>query len=69
MTYDYLKVTARAALELTREQRQEFLDYILMGKTIGAARELTGISFDAAIGTMNMNIETSIRKFLRKESK
>ena len=56
-----------AAEALSQETRQKFMDLIWSGKSIGEARIELGISFDAANGIMQMNIESAL--FLRKESK
>lgn len=45
-----------ASQALTPEKRKEFMGY-LKGNTIGEAREKADISFDAAIGTINANID------------
>lgn len=47
------------AQTLTQGQRQVFLDALRDGKTIGDAREVAGITFDAAMGCMEMFIEKS----------
>lgn len=52
----------KAAAALSVEKRQEFLDLIHQGKSIGNAREACGISFDAANGIIRANIEEN--KFL-----
>lgn len=44
------------ALSLPMATRQALIDKLQEGKTIGEAREAVGISFEAAIGTINMNI-------------
>ena len=59
---DYYKPTwitecKQKALNLTREKRQEFLDYIWQGKTIGEAGKLCNLSFDETVGIMNLNIK------------
>ena len=42
---------------LTQGQRQAFLDALRDGKTIGDAREFAAITFDAAMGCMEMFIQ------------
>lgn len=55
------------AIALTKEKRQEFLDYIWKGLNLGDAYKKANITFDEANGIMNMNIcEAS---YLRRESK
>ena len=66
MAYDWKQVCRDAAEALTQEKRQEFLNHMWAGKTLGEAYELAGISFDAANGIMMMNIES--RRHLRRES-
>ena len=56
----------KAASELTKEKRQEFLNLVLEGKTIGDARKIAGISFDAANGVIRQNIEQHEYKTLRR---
>lgn len=58
--YDYGKVCEQAASDVGQEKRQEFLDHLWSGMTLGDAREAAGISFDAALGTVNMNTETKL---------
>ena len=62
----WLEECEKAARELTQEKRQEFLNLILEGKTIGVARETAGISFDAANGIIRQNIEQHEYKTLRR---
>lgn len=40
----------------TPEQRRQFMQHMREGKTLGWAAEQCGMSFDAALGTMNANI-------------
>lgn len=42
---------------LTQDQRQSFLNALHEGKTVGDARELAGITFDAAMGCLDMFIQ------------
>lgn len=53
--------------ELTKEKRQQFLDMMHAGKTLGAAREECGISLAAACGVMDENIEQRVYKTLRTQ--
>jgi hypothetical protein len=46
-----------AAFALTLEQRQDFLNLMWGGATVNEARLQLGISFDAAMGIMNLNIK------------
>lgn len=63
---NWLEDCEKEAKELSQEKRQEFLDRMYEGNNLGKSAELTGISFDAACGIMNMNIEN--RLTLRRES-
>lgn len=56
----------QAAAELSQEKRQQFLDKIWDGKTIGESCELEGISFDAANGILLQNIERHDYTTLRR---
>lgn len=56
------------AKALTREKRQEFLDLIRRGMTIGAASQEAGVTFNAANGIIRMNIQEVNFTSLRKES-
>ena len=47
----------KKALALPKEKRQEFLDLMWAGKTIGQSQNICNIGFDEAIGIMNLNIE------------
>ncbi len=58
----------KEALALSKEKRQEFLNLMHKGKTIGEAREACGITFNAAIGIMDMNIKQHQYSTLRTES-
>lgn len=42
--------------QTTHEQRQQYLDLLHSGKSIGTAREIVGISFEAAIEITNRAI-------------
>lgn len=42
--------------QVPQEKRQEYLDLINSGKSIGTAREMVGISFEAAIEITNRAI-------------
>ena len=46
------------AMSLTKEKRQEFMDYMREGKTIGEASEKSGISSDAGVYILKMNIKS-----------
>ena len=48
---------AKESRALQRETRQRFMGHIHDGKTIGEAQRLCGITFEAALGTLNDNIE------------
>jgi hypothetical protein len=50
--------------QTTQEQRQEYLDLIRHGKSIGDAREIAGISFEAALEVTNRSIDSFL--YLRK---
>ena len=45
------------AQDLTLCQRQSFLDALNGGKTVGQAREEAGMTFDAAMGCLDMFIQ------------
>ena len=62
----WLEDCDKAAKELPPEQKQKFLDELWTGKTLGVARELAGISFDAANGVVRKNIEHHEYKTLRR---
>lgn len=62
----WLEECDKAAKALTPEQRQKFLDELWTGKTLGEARELAGISFDAANGVVRQNIERHEYNTLRR---
>lgn len=59
------RATAEA---LPRETRQRFLDAIWAGQTIGAARDAAGITLEAALGVMNMNIMANTNLSLNREA-
>jgi len=48
------------------EKRQEYLDLLHQGKSIGEARELVGISFEAALEITNRSIKSHL--YLGKEA-
>jgi hypothetical protein len=58
-----------AAMELSKETRQKFINGIWHGLTIQQAYEEVGISFEAALGIMNMNLvrETTLKLNLVSE--
>ena len=56
----------RAALNLPIEKRQEFLDYLWEGMSVGDAREKAGLSFDQASGVVMLNMKKV--SFLNRES-
>ena len=62
----WLEECDKAASELTQEQRQAFLNELWAGKTLGEAREVAGVSFDAANGVVRQNIEHHEYKTLRR---
>lgn len=53
---------------LTREKRQEFLDLMWGGATMGEARERLNISFEAAMGILDMNIQHHEAYTMRTEA-
>ena len=55
-----------AARKLPKEKRQEFLDYMWSGMTLGEAREKAGITFEEATGIMMINMRERI--LLNRES-
>jgi len=56
------------ALSLPNEKRQEFMDYIWDGMTIGEAQEKAGIEFHQAMGILDLNINRHKYYTLNKES-
>lgn len=52
--------------QTTHEQRQQYLDLINSGKSIGAARDIVGISFEAALEVTNRAIGNYA--YLKKEA-
>lgn len=60
----WLDECEQEAKALTQEKRQEFLNHIWAGRTLGKARELAGVTFDAANGIMRMNIKDM--KYLKR---
>ena len=54
--YDHKKVCLDAAMAVPRETRQKFLNGVWHGMTIREAYEAVDISFEAALGIMNMNL-------------
>lgn len=63
---DFRQEQKDAAMALSKEKRQEFMDYFWSGLTIGEAREKAGISNDAAMGVMDMNLRQCT--YLRRET-
>lgn len=61
--YDHKEECRKAAMALPRETRQKFLNGIWHGMSIKEAYEEVGISFEAALGIMNMNLvrETTLK--------
>lgn len=66
MAEDWLEKCRRVARALPQAKRQEFLDHIWSGKTIGESRALAGLDFDQANGVMHLNLVE--RTLLRTES-
>ncbi len=56
----------RDALKLGKMKRQEFLDYIWEGMSVGEARKKAGISFDEANGILILNMRKTT--LLNRES-
>lgn len=54
------------AMALPKEKRQEFLDYMWQGMTLGEAYKKAGITFNAALSLVKLNIEQ--HSYLRRES-
>jgi len=46
----------KASALCSQQQRRQFMQAIHQGKTIGEASAAAGMSFEAAIGTLNRNI-------------
>ena len=65
---DWLGKIKLDAENLSIEKRQEFLDYLHEGMTIGEAYTKAGITFDEANGVINMNIKSHEYLTLNKES-
>ena len=57
----------KAALELSVEKRQQVLDAVNSGKTIGEIKEGFPLTLEHVCGVINMNIDSI--KFLRKATK
>ena len=57
---------SREADEVPLPARQRFLDGLWAGLSVGKARDAAGISFDAAMGLMELNIERHEFSTLRK---
>ncbi len=55
-----------AATKLPREKRQEFLDYMWQGMTIGEAKEKAGVTFEEANGIIMLNMKSAL--ILNRES-
>lgn len=56
----WLDECTRDAKALPQEKRQEFLDLLWSGKTLGEAQATAGISFQAANGILRQNIEHNL---------
>ncbi len=54
------------AMRLSKEKRQEYLDLMREGKTVGEATKECGITDDEAVGIITVNI--ACHKYLRTES-
>lgn len=65
---DWLGECDVAAEKLSVDKRQEFLDQIWKGKTLGEEMGICGISFDAANGVIRANIENHKYSTLRRVS-
>lgn len=57
-----------AAEAVPLEARQAFLDAVLAGKKIGESYAIAGISFEAAMGVMGMNISRTSYTTLNREA-
>ena len=62
----WLEKCKSEAMKLSKEKRQEFLDLMWKGKTIGEATKETGVTADESTGIMMLNIAT--HKYLRSET-
>lgn len=51
-----IKQWKEKALSLPKEKRQEFMDYIFEGLTIGQAQEKANVTFEQAMGILDLNI-------------
>ena len=63
---NWSKECVLCAKMLPKERRQEYMDLIHRGKTLGEAQKECKISFAAATGIIHMNTEKKV--FLRRES-
>ena len=57
-----------AAKSLPKEKRQEFLDYVWQGLSIGEAEEKANITFAQSMGIIALNLKTHRHTTLNKES-
>ena len=65
---DWIGECKEMAMKLPRTKRQEFIDLIHKGKTIGEAIKETGVSFDESSGIMNLNLVVKKTYSLNKVS-
>lgn len=56
------------ARSLSKKKRQEFMDYIWQGMTIGEAQEKANITFEQALGILDLNINKHRYCTLNRES-
>ena len=57
-----------AALQAPIEKRQKFIDEIWAGKTISEAYEAADLTFEQALGVMNLNVVTNQYSTLNRVS-
>ena len=62
-SYDHKEACRKEAMKLPKETRQKFINGIWHGMTIKEAYDEVGISFEAAIGIIDMNLvkQTTLR--------
>ena len=63
---NWIKDCRKQALALPLETRQKFIDLMWSGSSLGEAQKACLITFEAANGIMNINIDQAT--YLRRES-
>ena len=65
---DWITRCNESALALTKEKRQEFMDYMFAGKTLGESADMAGITRDEATGIININLVKQTTLTINRES-